>query len=101
MPHHARRVDRRHRLADPAAHRRRQGRVAANEILLRSSGLPDVIREGNTPMITRIIQSGKAQGMQLMDEALLALVQSGKVSGRDAYTKATNKSKFEEFVKEG
>jgi len=77
------------------------GRVAAIEILLRSSGLPGVIREGNTPMITSIIQSGKGVGMQLMDEALMTLVQSGKVSGRDAYTKAANKAKFEEFVKEG
>jgi twitching motility protein PilT len=76
------------------------GRVAAIEILLRSSGLPGVIREGNTPMITSIIQSGKGVGMQLMDEALMALVQSGKVTGRDAYNKATNKAKFEEFVKE-
>jgi twitching motility protein PilT len=78
-----------------------QGRVAAIEILLRSSGLPGVIREGNTPMITSIIQGGKAQGMQLMDDALLALVQSGRVSGRDAFNKAANKAKFEEFVREG
>ncbi len=78
-----------------------QGRVAAIEILLRTTGLPGVIREGNTPMITSIIQSGKGQGMQLMDDALMALVQSGQVSGRDAYNKAANKAKFEEFVSEG
>ncbi len=77
-----------------------KGRVAAIEILLRSPGLPGVIREGNTPMITSLIQAGKSQGMQLMDDALLALVQAGKVSGRDAYLKAANKSKFEEFVQE-
>ncbi len=39
-----------------------KGRCAVNEILLRTSGLPNVIREGNTPMITSIIQGGKRPG---------------------------------------
>ncbi|MEO8503739.1 MAG: PilT/PilU family type 4a pilus ATPase [Acidobacteriota bacterium] len=77
-----------------------KGRVAAIEILLRSSGLPGVIREGNTPMLTSIIQAGKGQGMQLMDDALMALVESKTITPRDAYNKATNKAKFEPLVQE-
>jgi twitching motility protein PilT len=75
------------------------GRVAVNEILLKTAGLPNVIREGNTPMIHSIIQSGKGVGMQSMDDALFALVKAGTIGGEDAFHKATDKRRFEEFIK--
>ncbi|MFL6234701.1 MAG: type IV pilus twitching motility protein PilT [Thermoanaerobaculia bacterium] len=77
-----------------------QGRCAVNEILLKTPGLANVIREGNTPMITSIIQSGRAQGMQLMDDALMVLVEQKRIAPREAYMKATNKAKFEAMVKD-
>jgi twitching motility protein PilT len=77
-----------------------KGRVAVNEILLKSSGLPNVIREGNTPMIRSLIQGGRAEGMQLMDDALALLVERGVVSDRDAYLKATEKARFEQYLDE-
>ncbi|MDX1631322.1 MAG: type IV pilus twitching motility protein PilT [Thermoanaerobaculia bacterium] len=72
-----------------------EGRVAANEILFKTSGLPNVIREGKTAMIRSIIQGGQNEGMRLMDDSLLELVDEGKISQRDAYMKATEKQKFE------
>jgi twitching motility protein PilT len=75
-----------------------KGRVAVNEILLRSSGLPNLIREGNTPMIGSLIQSGKSDGMQAMDDGLMALVQSQRIHPRDAYLKAHDKARFESLV---
>jgi len=75
-----------------------KGRVAVNEILLRTSGLPNLIREGNTPMIGSLIQSGKGEGMQSMDDALMALVQQKRIHPRDAYLKAGDKSRFESLV---
>ena len=77
-----------------------QGRCAAIEILLKTSGLPNVIREGNTPMLTSIIQGGRGAGMQQMDDALMSLVEAGKVTPRDAYFKAANKQRFEGMVQE-
>jgi twitching motility protein PilT len=77
-----------------------QGRVAVNEILLKTPGLANIVREGNTPMLTSVIQGGRAQGMQLMDDALMALVEQKKITARDAYMKATNKARFEPLVKE-
>jgi twitching motility protein PilT len=77
-----------------------KGRVAVNEILLKTPGLPNVIREGNTPMITSIIQGGRGIGMQLMDDALMVLVDTEKVTARDAYMKAINKARFEVLIKE-
>jgi twitching motility protein PilT len=76
-----------------------KGRVAVNEILLRTPGLPNVIREGNTPMIHSIIQAGRKDGMQAMDDALFALAQSRRISTDDAYLKAQNKQRFEGFLK--
>ena len=75
-----------------------KGRVAVHEILLRTSGLPNVIREGNTSMLTSLIQSGRAAGMQAMDDALFESVKAGRVLPADAYAKATNKARFEPLV---
>ncbi|MEO1482248.1 MAG: PilT/PilU family type 4a pilus ATPase [Myxococcota bacterium] len=75
-----------------------KGRCAVNEILLKTAGLPNVIREGNTPMLHSIIQSGKNIGMQGMDDALWAAVKDGKITGKDAYMKASEKQRFESFV---
>lgn len=74
------------------------GRVAVHEILLKTPGLPNVIREGNTPMISSIIQSGKGQGMQSMDDVLFKLATEKKISVHDAFHKATNKARFEPMV---
>ena len=46
-------------------------------------------------MLNSLIQGGKAQGMQTMDDALFALVKQGVIRGSDAYMKATDKARFE------
>jgi twitching motility protein PilT len=76
-----------------------KGRIAVNEILLKTPGLPNVIREGNTQMLYSIIQSGKGQGMQAMDDVLFQYVQQKKITAQDAYMKATEKGRFEPLLK--
>lgn len=78
-----------------------KGRVAAHEILLRTPGLPNVIRESNTPMLMSIIQSGRKEGMQTMDDALFALAKSGRILVEDAYLRASDKKRFEELRGKG
>jgi len=78
-----------------------KGRVAANEILLRTPGLPNIIRDGNTPMLASIIQSGKSEGMQAMDDVLFQLAKEGTVKARDAYMKAGDKARFEPLLEAG
>ena len=75
-----------------------KGRVACNEILLKTPGLPNVIREGNTQMLYSIMQAGKKEGMQAMDDVLFERVQQGMISGQDAYMKATDKARFEALL---
>jgi twitching motility protein PilT len=72
-----------------------KGRVAINEVLLRTPGLANLIREGNTQQIQSLIQSGKKDGMQTLDDALFAAVEAGRIDGRDAYRKAHDKARFE------
>lgn len=74
------------------------GRIAANEILLKTAGLPNVIRDGNGQMLNSIIQSGRNQGMQAMDDVLFAYAKEGKVSAQDAYMKALDKARFEPLL---
>jgi twitching motility protein PilT len=76
-----------------------KGRVACNEILLKTPGLANIVREGNKQMLYSTIQSGKAQGMQAMDDVLFAYVKDGKVKPHDAYMKATDKGRFEPLLK--
>jgi twitching motility protein PilT len=75
-----------------------KGRCAVHEILLKSTGLANVIREGNTPMLNSLIQSGKSQGMLSMDDSLFAAVESGQVRAVDARRKATEKARFDPLV---
>ncbi len=72
-----------------------KGRCAVHEILLRNSGLANIIREGNTPMLNSMIQSGKGEGMISMDDSLMAALEAKKILPQDAFAKATIKSRFE------
>ena len=74
------------------------GRCAVQEILLKTAGLPNIIREGKTSMLSSLIQSGRGIGMQSMDDALYAKVREGRILPEDAYRKATDKTRFEPLV---
>ncbi len=71
-----------------------KGRCAAVEVLIASSGVGNLIREGKLSQINSMIQTGQSEQMQSMDQALLALVNSGKITPVDAYWKAIDKSIF-------
>jgi len=75
-----------------------KGRVAAVEVLTKTSGLANIIREGNTTQLMSVIQSGKAHGMQTMDDSLDSLVSQGIVHPKDAYQRAVDKVRFEALL---
>ena len=76
-----------------------QGRCAATEILLRTPSLANIVREGNTPMIQSVIQSGRQMGMRTMDESLHELVRAKKIAPEEAIRRAVEKPKFEQYLK--
>ncbi len=70
------------------------GRVAALEILVNTSGVANLLRQGKLDQLETAMQSGGATGMQTMDSALMELVESGVISTQEAYQQANNKAKF-------
>lgn len=76
------------------------GRVAVHEILLRNPALGNCIREGNTSMLANVIQAGKREGMQTMDDALTGLIQRGRITAAEAHSVATDKRRFEALMRE-
>jgi twitching motility protein PilT len=67
------------------------GRVLALETLTNTPAVANVIREAKTYMLPGIIQTGKKQGMQLMDDALATLAEKGLISRDEADARAEHK----------
>lgn len=61
-----------------------QGRVLALEILINTPAVAHLIREAKTYMLPGIIQTGRKQGMRLMDDALAALRDQGLITAEEA-----------------
>ena len=76
------------------------GRVAALEVLINTSAVANLIRQGKLDQLETAMQSGSNVGMQTMDAALMALVEGAFVSGREAYLQANHKSTFERMKNE-
>jgi len=76
----------------------RPGRIAVNEILIANAAVAAIIREGATQKLQDVIVSGRAQGMQFMDDAIWALLGKGIVSPHEAFMKAIDKSRFRPFL---
>jgi twitching motility protein PilT len=74
------------------------GRIAVNEILISSSAVASIIREGATQKLQDVIVSGKGQGMQFMDDAIWTLLQQGIVSPHEAFMKSIDKNLFKKFL---
>ncbi len=74
-----------------------QGRVAALEILINTPAVANLIRQGKLDQLENAMQSGSATGMRLMDSAIQALLEQKQISGKEAYKKAINKSRFEQY----
>src|ERR1700736_1235430 len=74
------------------------GRVAVNEILIANAPVSAIIREGATQKLQDVIVSGKAQGMQFMDDAIWSLLQQEIVSPHEAFMKAIDKNRFKKFL---
>ncbi len=68
------------------------GRCLAMEIMMNNPAVGNLIRESKTFMLPGVIQTGKKQGMQLMDDALLNLFQENLITADEAFYRAENKT---------
>lgn len=74
------------------------GRLAVNEVLVANAAVAAIIREGATQKLQDVIVSGRAQGMQFMDDAIWSLLEQGIVSPHEAFMKAIDKNRFKPFL---
>ena len=67
------------------------GRVAAHEIMLCTPAIRNLIREDKVAQMYSAIQTGQAMGMQTLEQSLVNLIQSGKISKETGFDAANNK----------
>ena len=75
-----------------------KGRVLALEILTNTPAVANVIREAKTYMLPGIIQTGRKQGMRLMDDSLTQLFDQGVISAQEAFSRAEQKQAMRQHV---
>jgi twitching motility protein PilT len=75
-----------------------KGRVAVTEILIATTAVGAIIREGRTEKLSDVMVGGKSEGMQLMDDAIMGFLEQGVVTPMEAYMKSIDKTHFEQFL---
>jgi len=75
------------------------GRVSAIEIMVATSALRNLIREGKSYQIYSVIETGHQYGMQAMDRVLADLHRGGQVTFEEAATRAIDRENFQRLVK--
>src|SRR6185369_6373331 len=76
----------------------KKGRVAALEILVFTTAIANLVREGKTHQIPGMIQVGKKLGNQPLDDAIMEHLRMKRISPEEAYEKAIDKKKFRSFL---
>src|SRR2546423_3413233 len=74
-------------------------RVLAIETLTNTPAVSNVIREAKTFMLPGIIQTGRKQGMQLMDDSLIELHARGLISVEEALARADQKQIVRQHIR--
>ena len=66
------------------------GRELAMELLVNTTAVAALVREGKTFMLPGVMQTGKKIGMIMMDDALIGLVNEGKITADEAIGRASD-----------
>jgi len=74
------------------------GRVAALEVLLVTSSVANLIREGKTFQIPSVMQTGRGQGMVTLADSLVDLVKRKVIEPREAWAKAVGKAEMKQLL---
>jgi twitching motility protein PilT len=75
------------------------GRVAAAEILIATSAVRNIIREGKTHQLEAVIQTGAEFGMQSMDRTLVNLIHSGSITYDEARNFAVDLDELDRLMR--
>ncbi|MBK8207690.1 MAG: type IV pilus twitching motility protein PilT [Planctomycetes bacterium] len=79
------------------------GLIAAFEIMVSTSAVENLIREAKTYQLNSVIQTGKKEGMVLLDDYLFELYNAQKITRMEMFRKCSNqkemREKFDSFRK--
>ncbi len=76
-----------------------KGRALALEILTNTPAVANLIREAKTFMLPGVMQTGKKQGMKLMDDSLMELYDAGIISQEETYSRSDQKALMRQHFK--
>jgi twitching motility protein PilT len=74
------------------------GRVLACEVLVATSAVRNIIREGKTYQLPTVMQTGGKLGMQTMDSSLRDLYRQRKITIQEALLRASDPEEFKRMV---
>ncbi len=74
------------------------GRVPANEIMIASPAIRNLIREAKSHQITSMIQTSGTMGMITMDQCLRDLYLKGFITMEDAFTRCQNAEELRKMI---
>ena len=75
------------------------GRIAAMEIMIATSGIRNLIREGKSEQLSSLIETGAQQGMQTMDRTLVDLFRQGIISRDVAAGASIDRDNFDRLLR--
>ncbi|MEI6916597.1 MAG: type IV pili twitching motility protein PilT, partial [Armatimonadota bacterium] len=75
------------------------GRIAAVEIMVATSGIRNLIREGKSFQLPTALETGQKLGMVPMDKSLAQLYLQGVVSLDEARVRALDAENFDRYLK--
>jgi twitching motility protein PilT len=76
----------------------KKGRVAALEILVFTTAIANLVREGKTHQIPGMIQVGKKLGNTPLDDSIMEHLRMKRISPDEAYEKCLDRKKFRPFL---
>jgi twitching motility protein PilT len=76
----------------------KKGRVAALEILVFTTAVANLVREGKTHQIPGMIQVGKKIGNTPLDDSIMDHLKMKRIAPEDAFDKCLDKKKFFPFL---
>lgn len=74
------------------------GRVAAVEVMVATSAIRNLIREGKTHQMPNSIQTGAKYGMQTLEQALKNLCEKGLISREEALARANDPDSLQRLL---
>src|SRR5436190_20542303 len=76
----------------------KKGRVAAMEILVFTTAISNLVREGKTHQIPGMIQVGKKLGNSPLDDSIMEHLRMKRIAPEEAYDKCLDRKKFKHFL---